>query len=69
MGDGYGGRGVARAYGFIFGPAYLAVALVELLTMRGGLSIGGFEALSFGGLHNVIHWATGLAVLLSLIHI
>lgn len=59
----YGSRGVAKMYAMVFGIAYLAVALVELLTKSGGFNLGGTAILSYGGLHNVIHFAVGIVVL------
>ncbi|HVM11650.1 MAG TPA: DUF4383 domain-containing protein [Actinomycetota bacterium] len=56
-------RGYARTFGWIWGIAYLAVALLELLTMNNGLQVGGTEILRFGALHNGIHWATGIALI------
>jgi hypothetical protein len=50
-------------YAWIFGIAYLAVAVLELVSKSEGLSIGDAEILSFGTLHNIIHFAVGVVVL------
>ena len=63
MAEGYGGGGVARMYAWIFGIAYLAVAVVELLTKSDGLNLGDTAILSFGTLHNIIHFAVAVVVL------
>ena len=63
MAEGYGGGGVARMYAWIFGIAYLAVAVLELVTKSDGLSLGDTAILSYGGLHNIIHFAVGVVVI------
>lgn len=63
---GYGRWGIARTYALIFGIAYLAVALLEVLFARGiGLRIGGSLILKFEIIQNLVHWAIGLLVLWS----
>jgi hypothetical protein len=54
---------VAKAYAWIFGIAYLAVAVLELVTKDKGLDLGGTAILSYGALHNIIHFAVGIVVL------
>ena len=60
---GGGGFGVARMYALVFGIAYIAVALLEVITKNKGLEIGGATILSFTGLQNAIHWIVGIVVL------
>jgi hypothetical protein len=50
-------------YAWIFGIAYLAVALVELITKDDGLLLGDTVILAYGALHFIIHLAVGLVVL------
>jgi hypothetical protein len=57
----YGRVGFARTYALIFGIAYVAVALLELIL--GDLQVGDFVLLDRTTLQNVIHWAVGLVVL------
>lgn len=59
-----GGMGVARTYALVFGLAYAAVALLELLIARdGGWPGDGSPILQFTALQNVVHWAIAVAVL------
>ena len=57
----YGRMGFARTYALIFGIAYIAVALLELIL--GNLRVGGFVLLERTTFQNIIHWAVGLVVL------
>ena len=60
----YGKLGIARTYTLIFGAAYLAVAILELFFPASDpLVIGDTVVLARGTLHNVIHFAVGIAVL------
>src|SRR5688500_5947399 len=63
MAEGYEGGGVARMYAWIFGIAYLAVAVLELVTKNEGLELGGTAILAYGGVQNIIHFAVGIVVL------
>lgn len=55
--------GIARMYALVFGIAYLAVALVEVILGSSGLSIGGTQILRVTAAQNVVHWAVGVVVL------
>jgi predicted permease len=55
--------GIVQIYAFIFGIAYLAVAILEDAFGRSGLNIGGALVLQVQLVQNVIHWVVGLAVL------
>jgi hypothetical protein len=57
----YGKLGFARTYALIFGIAYIAVALLELIL--GDLTAGDFVILQRTTLQNIIHWAVGVVVL------
>ena len=64
----YGRFGFARFYALVFGIAYIAVALLEVLLGDDGLILGeggGTNSLIllFEPIHNAIHWLTGIAVL------
>jgi hypothetical protein len=54
----YGKLGVARFYALVFGIAYLAVALAELIVQKGLPNI-----LYFTWQQNIIHWIVGVVVL------
>jgi hypothetical protein len=58
MTDAYGRFGIARTYALVFGIAYLAVALTEVVT-RDALA----PVLVFTAAQNAIHWAVGVLVL------
>ncbi len=61
---GYGKMGIARMYALIFGIAYLAVGLLELLYGNADpLTIGDTVILQGGTIHIVIHLAIGVLVL------
>src|ERR671914_2107402 len=57
----YGKLGFARTYALIFGIAYIAVALLELIL--GDLTAGDFVILQRTTLQNIVHWAVGVVVL------
>ncbi|HET6398266.1 MAG TPA: DUF4383 domain-containing protein [Candidatus Thermoplasmatota archaeon] len=61
----YNNVGPARTYALVFGITYLVVAAVEayLGYMDQSLIFGGATILSFALVHNIVHWATGLALL------
>jgi hypothetical protein len=50
-------------YALVFGIAYLAVAVLEVILGSGGLKIGGTTILQATLVQNLIHWVVGLAVL------
>ncbi len=61
---GYGKMGIARMYALIFGIAYLAVGLLELLYGNDDpLTLGDTVLLQGGTIHIVIHLAIGVLVL------
>jgi hypothetical protein len=53
--------GFARTYALIFGIAYIAVALLEVIL--GDLEVGGFVLLDRTTTQNIVHWAVGVVVL------
>jgi hypothetical protein len=60
--------GVARVYALIFGIAYLAVSLLEVVLGSDGLVIGDRAStnsliLLVEPVHNGVHWLTGLVLL------
>lgn len=55
--------GIVQIYALVFGIAYLAVAVLEVLLGSTGLSIGGTVILQVQLVQNAIHWIVGLAVL------
>jgi hypothetical protein len=57
--------GIVQLYALIFGIAYLAVALLEVLLGSAGLTIGGVTILQITTIQNAIHWLVGIAVLTS----
>ena len=57
------GLGIARIYALIFGIAYLAVALTEVVLGSAGLVVGNAVILKVTVIQNAIHWLTGLVVL------
>jgi hypothetical protein len=57
----YGRMGFARTYALIFGIAYIAVALLEVIL--GDLEVGGFVLLDRTTIQNIVHWAVGVVVL------
>ena len=57
------GLGIARIYALIFGIAYLAVALTEVILGSAGLMVGNAVILKLTVIQNAIHWLTGLVVL------
>lgn len=68
----YGKLGLARTYALIFGIAYIGVAVLEIVFRFGSAShawvIGSGGSINnvilfFKPVHNLIHWATGIAVL------
>lgn len=70
MGEGSFGRGTyaplsaARVYALVFGVAYLGVAILELFfPLDEPLTAGGAILLQRTTLHNVFHFAVGVAVL------
>jgi hypothetical protein len=62
---GHAGRtwGIVQTYALVFGIAYLAVAVLEVLLGSNGLVIGGTVILQVQLVQNAIHWIVGLAVL------
>ncbi len=58
-----GRLGIARTYALVFGIAYLAVALLEVILGSGGLTVGDTVILRVTPVQNAIHWIVGLAVL------
>jgi hypothetical protein len=58
-----GRLGIARTYALVFGIAYLAVALLEVILGSGGLTVGDAVILRVTPVQNAIHWIVGLAVL------
>ena len=61
---GYGKMGIARMYALIFGIAYLAVGLLELVYGNdNALKLGDTVILQGGTIHIVIHLAIGVLVL------
>lgn len=58
-----GRLGIARTYALVFGIAYLAVALLEVILGSGGLTLGETVILRVTPAQNAIHWIVGLAVL------
>ncbi len=62
-GKSYGGLGIARTYALVFGIAYIAVSLLEVVLGDGGLRIGGTQILEITAAQNAIHWLVGIAVL------
>ncbi len=62
--SGYGKMGVARMYALIFGIAYLAVGLLELVYgFEDPLALGDTVIIAGATLHIVIHLAVGILVL------
>lgn len=60
----YGTMGIAQAYALIFGLAYLAVAVLELLfSTSEPLVIGEATIVAGGAVHIVIHFAVAFLVL------
>lgn len=64
----YGKYGIAQTYALIFGIAYIAVALLEVVLGSDGLVIGDGTSihqviLLVEPVHNAIHWVTGVVVL------
>ena len=59
----YGGLGIARAYALIFGIAYIAVAVLELIVGGSGWKVGDTYILKLTWEQNLIHWGVGVAVL------
>jgi hypothetical protein len=61
----YGRFGIARTYALVFGIAYLAVSVLEVILAAAGttLTLGGALILKFTLIQNLIHWVVGLAVL------
>ncbi len=60
----YGKMGVARMYALIFGIAYLAVGLLELVYgFEDPLALGDTVVIAGATLHIVIHLAVGVVVL------
>jgi hypothetical protein len=55
--------GIVQIYALVFGIAYLAVAVLEVVLGSGGLKIGGTTILQVQLVQNLIHWIVGLAVL------
>jgi hypothetical protein len=55
--------GIVQTYALVFGIAYLAVAVLELVFGSNGLVIGGTVILQVQLVQNAIHWIVGLAVL------
>jgi hypothetical protein len=61
---GYGKMGIARFYALVFGIAYLAVGLLELVySAEDPLMIGDTVVIAGGTLHIIIHLAVGVLVL------
>lgn len=63
---GYGGTwGVARTYALVFGLAYVAVALIEVITGKDNPVLIGDDTvvLAYATAHNLIHWALGVVLL------
>ncbi|HEX2258752.1 MAG TPA: DUF4383 domain-containing protein [Actinomycetota bacterium] len=58
-----GRLGIARTYALVFGIAYLAVALLEVILGSGGLTVGDAVILRVTPVQNAIHWIVGLVVL------
>ncbi len=56
-----GGFGIARTYALVFGIAYTAVALLELILDE--LTIGNLVILDRTALQNVVHWVIAVVVL------
>jgi hypothetical protein len=50
-------------YALVFGIAYLAVAVLEVVLGSSGLKVGGTTILQATLVQNLIHWVVGLAVL------
>ncbi|HLB62395.1 MAG TPA: DUF4383 domain-containing protein [Actinomycetota bacterium] len=61
MAGAYGKYGVARFYALLFGIAYLAVALIEVIAGKDGLD----PIFEFTPIQNAVHWAIGVIVLAS----
>ena len=61
----YGRFGIARTYALVFGIAYVAVSVLEVILALAGtsLTVGGALILKFTLIQNLVHWAVGLAVL------
>ena len=57
------GFGIVQIYALVFGIAYLAVALLEVVFGSNGLKLGGVTILQVQLVQNLIHWIVGLAVL------
>jgi uncharacterized protein DUF4383 len=55
--------GIVQTYALVFGIAYLAVAVLELVLGSNGLVIGGTVILQVQPIQNAIHWIVGLAVI------
>jgi len=55
--------GIVQLYALIFGIAYLAVALIEVVLGGNGLKIGDTVILQVQPVQNIVHWLVGLAVL------
>ena len=55
--------GIVQLYALIFGIAYLAVAVLEIVLGSNGLKIGSTTILQVQPVQNAIHWLVGLAVL------
>jgi hypothetical protein len=57
----------ARTYALVFGIAYLIVAATEVFLNFSGqeLVVGGYTVLHFSLVHNIIHWATGLVLVMA----
>ena len=58
-----GRLGIARTYALVFGIAYLAVAMLEVILGSAGLTVGDTVILRVTPVQNAIHWIVGLAVL------
>ncbi len=59
----YGGLGIARTYALVFGIAYIAVAMLEVILGGSGLRIGDTVILEVTPVQNAIHWIVGIVVL------
>ncbi len=59
----YGGLGIARTYALVFGIAYVAVAMLEVILGSSGLRIGDTLILKVTPVQNAIHWIVGIVVL------
>src|SRR5437867_3960615 len=57
------GFGIVQIYALVFGIAYLAVAVLEVVCGSSGLKIGGVTILQVRLVQHLIHWVVGLAVL------